>query len=130
MNITPITNNQTNFDGKILTEGHWMPYLKESFINNPEVQKMASGSHDIIGSLSCKTARKNTNRYYQGQKLFKLSIRAQKENPTLLDKIKSRFGLLPKVNVTKHYHSDAGIKILMEGRVNAEKYKDRLNLNV
>lgn len=128
MNISPINNNQTNFNGKIITKGHWTNYLENAFVNNPEVKKMASGDKNIIGKMSLRYASRGHSQHFAGEELFKLSISSEKENPTFVEKVKSFFGLSPKVNISEHYHSETGTHILMRNRINASAYGDRLDL--
>lgn len=128
MNISPINNTQTNFNGKIITKGHWTTYLENAFTNNSEVKKMASGDKNIIGKMSRKHATRGNCQHYEGQELFKLSILSEKENPTFWEKVKSFFGFSPKVNLSKHYHSEAGTQALMRNRINAHMYENKLDL--
>lgn len=128
MNIAPINNNQTNFNGKILTKGHWTNYLENAFVNNPEVKKMASGDKNIIGKMSHRYASGKHYEHFKGEELFKLSITTEKENPTFMDKVKSFFGFSPKVNLSEHYHSESGTQILMRNRIDASTYGDELDL--
>lgn len=130
MNISPINSNETNFSGRILTKGNWTESLKNTFLENPEVQKMAAGNHDIVGVMSQKRASGRSYRHSKGQPLYKLSITSRPENPSILDRVKEFFGFSPKVKVTDHYHSDIGTYSLMKNRISAYRYKDRLNLSI
>lgn len=128
MNISPINNNQTNFNGKIITKGHWTNYLENAFVNNPEVKKMASGDKNIIGKMSHRYASRKSFEHFKGEELFKLSISTEKENPTFMDKVKSFLRLSPKVNLSKHYHSEIGTHALMRNRIDAGTYGNKLDL--
>ena len=132
MNILPINNANTNinpnFSGKIITKGSWVNYMKNSFIENPELKKLAQGEYNIVGNMSAKEASGFSRRYFPEQSLFKLKITAEKENPTFLDRIKTFLGLNRSYKVTHHYHSEGTTTIAMQNRIKGEKIKKALGL--
>ena len=130
MNIAPINNanTNTNFSGKVITKGSWYNYMKEAFIQNPELKELAKGDYNIIGNMSSKKATSFSKKHYQGQALFKLKITAEKENPTLMDKIKYFLGLNKSYKVTRNYHSENTVDTAMENRIKADKIKKALGL--
>lgn len=128
MYIQSINNNNFNFNGKIKTKGKWQPYMENFFRENPEVREMANGHRDIIGIMHCKQPSAiERERFLRGNK-YKLTIMSTPENPSFLDKIKMKFGLMPKVNVSKNYHSSVTTIDYMESRIKADKYKEPLKL--
>ena len=129
MNINAINSTNPNFNGRILTRGRWSEELKKSFLENPEVNKFAQeAKYDIIGKMSSKRAKKHDFNHYYGEQLFKLTLMAQKENPTFIDKVKALFGLLPKAKITHNYHCESSMELLMSKRLNATSIKDQLNI--
>lgn len=130
MNVLPINNsncaNYTNFNGKVITKGKWPHILEKRFRLNTEVQKLAAGEYDIIGNLSHKISNGKDKKHYKGQNIYKVSIQALKENASILDRIKMFFGLAPKENLSKNYHSlDTSIDVI-DTRVNSENLKEKL----
>ena len=132
MNIAPInnanTNMNTNFSGKVIAKGKWFDYMKNSFLENPELKELAKGEYNIVGNMSAKRASSLSNKHYPGQPLFKLKITAEKENPTFLDRIKTFLGLDKSYKVTRHYHSESTTEMAMQNRINGERIKKALGL--
>ena len=54
MNITTINNNNTNFNGKLITKGKASEYLKNEILKNTELKKLASGENDILVKVKNK----------------------------------------------------------------------------
>ena len=132
MNIAPInnanTNINTNFSGRVIAKGRWMSYMKNEFLENPELKELAKGEYNIVGNMSVKRATIFSTRYYPGQPLFKLKITAEKENPTFLDKVKTFFGLNKSYNLTRHHHSETTTELVMQDKIKGRKIKNILGL--
>lgn len=128
MNIQPINNSSLNFSGKIITRGKWPVTMINAFEFNPEVQKLASGEFNIIGKVSRKKPSKDDIYHYENERLYKLSIIAMPEKATLMDNVKYLFGMLPKINLTQKYHSDATMVNLMKERIQFNSYKEKLGI--
>lgn len=128
MNIAPVNNTNTSFSGQIITRGKWGKYMKRTFLENPEIQKLAAGEYNIVGNMSTKRASSLSSKHYPGQPLYKLKITAEKENPTFLDKVKSFFGLNKSYNVTRHYHSDSTTEMAMDSNISARRIKKALGI--
>ena len=129
MHIQQINNNNLNFNGKIKTKGKWNPCMERFFRENPEIQRMAEGRRDIIGIMHCKPPTALEKKYLIQGERYKLTIMSTPENPSFLDKIKMKFGLMPKVNVSKNYHSSVTTIDYMESRIKADEYKEALKLD-
>lgn len=124
MNISPINNDsQTNFNGKIITKGKWTESLKKEFLQNKEIQKIASGKYDIIGHMS----RKKTDALIP---VFKLEVEAISEKPSKMEKLKSFLGLTDVVALSDSYHTEMGTSCLMENRLKAKHIAKLLNIEV
>ena len=130
MHILPVNNsNNTNFNGKILVKGNCPQHLKKSFLSLPALKELASGEHDIIGKFQYRKAHwLYDNRHYPGEDTYKLKLIAQKENPTIWDRLKGFLGLNPSVDVTHHYHCEGTTDLLMNRRIDYNKYKTRLGI--
>lgn len=126
MNISPINNNNMNFQGKIITKGTWTKELKETFLNNSEVKQLASGKKDIIALMKFKRAPKNDVMHFTRQPLYSLTLMSRPENPSFWDKIKTFFNLLPKIDVTYNYHGEASMQNIIAQRIDAENFKKYL----
>ena len=129
MNINTINSTNPNFNGRILTKGRWPEGLKKSFLENPEVNKIAQeAKYDIIGKMSSMRAKRNDFKHYYGEPLFKLTLIAKKENPTFIDKVKAFIGLLPKVKITRNYHCESSMESIMSKRLKATRIKEKLDI--
>lgn len=129
MNILPVNNNsQTNFNGRIITKGKWPGKLKEAFVENKEVKKLASGDHDIVGTLSRKKAGMYDINHYQGEKIYRLRLDAQNN---VVDGIKRILGINPKsVQICQGYHSEKSTAEIISTRINADEISNKLNLSI
>ncbi len=129
MNISPINNTNTSFNGKIITKGTWPGYLKKNFIENPEIIKLASGDSDIVGKMLYRKAIGFFDKkHYPGQNTFKLKIYAQNEKPTLKEKLINFLGLNKTFDVTRHFHSIYTTERMMDLRIKADKIKNALGI--
>lgn len=105
MNINPInTAVQPNFQGMVITQGKWVNGYSSVFADSKNIINAAK-NHTIYGEMREVTASGQDNIHYPGETLYRLSITAKKDNPTLLEKIKYSLGLAPKTHLTQHYHS-------------------------
>lgn len=121
-------NNKTNFNGNIITRGKWTPALKEAFINNKEVKKLASGKHDIIGKMSKQKTNAYDVNHNQGESLYKLTLEA---TSSISDKIKSFLGLNKKsVKIMQSYHSEDSTSKIMNQRINSDTIAKKLNIKL
>jgi hypothetical protein len=123
-----IQGYRNSFCGKIITKGKWTEKLRDCFVNNNEVKKLASGRYNIIGDMRLKKASKNDIYHNPNENLYKLKITAMRENPTILDKIKYFLRLIPSINLTRFYHSETTTQNRIDSKINAETYKSILNL--
>lgn len=128
MNIQQINSSTPNFNGKIITRGKWPTVMKNAFEFNPEIEKLASGEFNIIGKVSRRKPFKDDFYHYENDRLYKLSIIAMPEKATLMDNIKYLFGMLPKINLTRNYHSSATMIDLMKERIKFNSYKEKLGI--
>ncbi len=128
MNISQLNSNSIvpNFNGSIKMNRNYSKRFKEAFRNNPEIQKLAQDDYVIIPKLAKKKASKGDIYHPKGERIFQLSIEAQKEYPSFWDKVKYAFGFAPSVKVTKNYHSMSSILNIMAERINADKYAKKL----
>ncbi|MBE7703293.1 MAG: hypothetical protein E7Z89_04500 [Cyanobacteria bacterium SIG28] len=121
-------NNKISFNGNIITKGKWTPVLKETFINNEEVKKLASGKHDIIGRMSKQKACAHDIYHDRGENLYKLTLEA---TSSVSDKIKSFLGLNKKsVKIMQNYHSEDSTSRIMTKRINSDTIAKKLNINL
>ena len=130
MNITTINNNNTNFNGKLITKGKASEYLKNEILKNTELKKLASGENDILVKVKNKKETGYHVNHAKGDTLYQLSIEARKEKPSLVDKIKSFLELVPQVKISKNFHSEDTLVAIMEERVEAQKYAKKLNKEI
>lgn len=129
MNINTINSTNPNFNGRILTKGRWPERLKKSFLENPEVNKVAQETkYDIIGKMSSMRAKRSDYNHYYREPLFKLTLIAKEENPTFIDKVKAFIGLLPEVKITHNYHRESSMESIMNRRLQATWIKDELDI--
>lgn len=129
MNIQLINNrSNTSFGGKIITKGQWTKHLAEHFINNHEVQKLASGDYNIIGKMSEKISSTNDLNHVAGLPIYKLTLKAISEKSSLWENFKLLFGLSPKIKVTRYHHTEPSMKRLIDERINADKYSKILGI--
>ena len=123
MNILPINNNPS-FNGRIITRGTWTKNLKKTFIENPEVQKLASGEMNIVGDMSHRKYFSFIDRIHSfGEDTYKLKLYAEKENPTLLEKIKNFFGFNNALDLTLLYHKEESTIEKINRRIKAHPIK-------
>lgn len=130
MNINPINQsipNATSFEGKIITKGKWPEVLREEFTNHYAFRNIEKSNYNIIGKMKTTKSKGDVN-HMEGQKLYKLVLSAQKEKPTLSEKILYFLGLTPKIEVTRHYHSYDGMSRLMLKRIKPESLKNGLDI--
>ena len=130
MNITAINNTNTNFNGKILTQGKASQYLKNEILNNTELKKLASGENDIIVKIKNKKENGYHVNHAKGETLYQLSIEARKEKPSLVDKVKSFLNIVPHAKISQNYHSEDTLVTLMKERLNAQKFAKKLNIEI
>lgn len=111
MNINPITtNNETNFKGQLHLKGEW-PYgpMAKIFSSQPCVKKTLE-NYSLTADMKMFTHR------FLGEK-YKLSLSVKKDNPTIWEKIKYAFGLSPKTDLSRHYHSERGTDAIIKNRL-------------
>ena len=136
MHILPINNNQTpNFNGKLLTKGKWTPELKSLFLNNETLNDIAKNSkYNIVGVMSSCVAGKADIYHDFGEKLYKLTLVATKENPSFKEKIKNLFSVASgskKKAITKCYHKEISMLDIMSERLSKDKCeKIKFDLNI
>lgn len=128
MNIAAINDANPNFNGKILTKGKASQYLKNEILNNTELKKLASGENDVLVKIKNRKEKYHHINHEKGETLYQLSVEFRKEKPSLLEKFKSFLGLVPQVKITKNFHSEDTALMLMEERVNAQRYAKKLNI--
>lgn len=129
MNISPINNYQnTNFNGKVITRGSWPKGVDKYFELMPQVAEVAKNSkYNIIGKMHCKTTQYHP---FDDKILrYRLTISAEKENPTLLDRIKNLLGLNPKIRLSQHHHRGERYPEMLEDRIKNNTLTERLGLN-
>ena len=129
MNISLTDNrNRINFYGKIITKGQWTNELSGYFKTNQEVQKLASGNYNIIAKMSEKISGTNDRNHVAGLPIYKLTLKAIPEKNSLWEKFKLLFGLSPKIEVTRHHHIEPSMRLLIDERINADKYTKLLGI--
>ena len=121
-------NNLQNYKGNIITKGKWTKPLAEAFKTNTEIKKLASGSYDVIGNMKTSKSHPFDVNHMQDESLYQLSISARKENPSILDKIKSFLGLLPNVQITRNHHGEDKMLTIMDKRIKADTLSKKLNI--
>ena len=111
---TPINTNQNNtpsFNGKIIVKGkQWNDALLEAFEKSEGIKQLASGEKDVIGRLKTKYASERDYNHFSGQTLYKLNVEMRSPKPSFKEKVKSFFGISQKTYLTRHYHSEVGLK--------------------
>lgn len=123
------TDNNSNFRGKILTRGEWTPRLEKAFLNNPEINEVANKTNlNIIGVMAEKLADGSNQKHYPNQSLYKLTLKTEKDKPTLVDKIKDFFGLNKELKITKNYHSEYSMENLIIPFISTKKIEKDLDL--
>lgn len=129
MNMQLINNrNNISFSGKIITNGEWTERLSERFKSNQEVQKLASGDYNIIAKMSKKLSGNNDQNHIAGLPIYKLTLKAIPEKTSLWERFKFVFGLSPKIKVTRHHHIEPSMELLIDERINADKYTKLLGI--
>lgn len=127
MYIQPInTDNSTNFNGNIITRGKWPAGTKEVFNQMPEIIEAAKGKYNIIGKMHKKVVQAHP--FDDEAARFQLTISAEKENPSFLDKIKYVLGLTPKLKTTQHHHREHRYPQLLEERLSKRDILKELGL--
>ncbi len=129
MNILPInTSTNTNFNGKVITRGTWPIGADTFFETMPEVVNAAKNSkYNIIGKMHCKSTQDSP--FYSKILRYKLTISAEKENPTLFDKIKNLLGLNPKMKLSQHHHREDRYPEMLTNRIKENTLTEKLGLN-
>ena len=120
MHILPVqSHNQQNpnFNGKVMTKGVWTNYLERSFLNNEAVKGFAESGYDIIGKMKYRKSSGYSMVHNKGDKLYKLSISARKENPSTWGKIKTFLGLDKTIKITKGFHRERSMENIMDIRI-------------
>ena len=131
MDISAIKNSNPNFNGRIITKGPWPTYLKDVFIENPEIKKLAAGESNIIGKLSVKPSKfYYDGKSFTGENIYKIKIYAKKEKPTLKDKIMKFLGLIPTISLTKNYHGINTTETFIKNKINAKEYSQKLGIKI
>ena len=127
MYIQPInTNTQTNFNGRIITKGKWPQKTIEFFNQMPEIVNASKGEYNIVGNMHQKKVP--THPFDDDEIRFKLTITAEKENPTFVDKIKYFLGLTPKLKVTQHHHREHRYPHLLQERLSKRNISKELGI--
>ena len=130
MNISSINNSRPNFNGKIITKGPWTKELKDAFLQNEEIKKVAAGKYNIIGHLSKKKADFTDFGHSKGETVYKLQIEAMSESPSLLERAKSLLGFTNVAELSNNYHSEIGTEQLMYNRLKADAIAKCLDINL
>lgn len=127
MNITPIqmTNqNNQSFTGRIAIKGQWPTKLENAFLNSKGIKELADEGYNVTGSLSHKIAGETDTVHTYQEKLYELKLNVQKENPTILDRIKNLIGLSTHT-INKNHHSETTIKEMLQN-VDAKFFHKRI----
>ncbi len=130
MNILPINNNSnTNFNGRILTIGHgWNEKIKNAFVENSEIKKLAEGKVDIIGKLRTRRAEYGDFNHCLNEPLYKFDLMVGKSKSPIINKIAAYLGILPKVKMVRGYHGEDSFISRLNNRPNAEQLKSRFKI--
>lgn len=127
MHILPLNNN-TSFQGKIITKGKgWNNNIKKAFESNPDVQSLAN-KHNVIGYLSTKKASPMDIYHVPGENLYQLNLSLCKEKPSLIDRFKTTFKLLPTVEITHYHHSEETFIQKLARKIKADEIKKMLDI--
>ncbi len=129
MNITPIQMTNTNasnqaFTGRIAVKGHWPQRLEKAFLNSDGIKQLADEGYNVTGSLSHRIAKDTDQVHAYRENLYKLKLNVQKENPTILDRIKSLVGLSTH-KINNNHHSANTIEEMLN-QVSANFYHERM----
>ena len=130
MNINPVNqsiSNSTSFQGKVVAKGKWPEILKDEFKNHYAFKNIEKSGYNIVGKLKTKKSKGDIN-HMEGERLYKLVLRAEKEKPSFGEKFLYMLGMTPKMEVTKHYHSFDGLSRLMLQRIKPESIKNGLDI--
>ncbi len=124
-----INNTQpTNFNGKLIVKSKSRSYFSECVKNNKMLNEVAqeAGKYDIYANVK-RINRNGTSRGTDGD-FYKLSLTKVKEEAGILGKIKSLLPINPKVNISKHPHSDKTMLKLLNERFTKRSLKDFLGI--
>ncbi len=121
-------NTCPNFNGRIMVKGAWSAELVECFIKNKEVQELASGKYNIIGVMRSKKAGIHDVNHLPEDTLYRFSIAAEKETPSILDRIKSVFGKVKEVNISNTYHREEKMADYVENQISAKTIAKKLGI--
>lgn len=108
-------------------QGSWTKQMKA--IVEPSLKELAQGNKDIFAKITTKRAIFDKHHNF-GEKLYKLTITAKKENPNFIEKILDKLGFMdyPSIDVTHHYHKAESAEYLYENRIETKRYKSYLNI--
>lgn len=129
MNILPINNySNTSFNGKVITKGNWPKDIDTYFKSMPAVKQLAENSEfNIIGKMHRKLTKEGFCKTPIMR--YRLDISAEKENPNLLERIKSFLGFNPKYSMTQHHHRGCFYPNLLEEKIKGYIIAQKLGLN-
>ncbi len=120
MYIQPIsTNKAPKFNGKLIIKGDDLPNSVKSYLMNSEAIKNLTVNNDVVVHSSSRYAVSDDVWHELGEKLFKLKISILKEG-SLFDQVKDFFHLIPRKELSKHYHS-------IDGTISCVRNKEKMN---
>ncbi len=128
MNINPInTVMQPNFKGKVITQGSWVNGYSSIFADSKKIINAAK-NHTIYGEMEEVMSDGLDGVHYRGETLYRLSIAAIKDKPSLLEKFKYFLGFVPNTHLTQHYHSLSSTGEFLKNEGLIAKALKRLNI--
>lgn len=130
MNVFANDSATKSFKGKIMVQGSSTPQLTETVCNNPGLKKLSSSKYNIIAKFDKKYAPNNDWHHVVGTPIYKLTLVSSPEKPNFLDRVKQKFGILPKIKVTKHYHDEYSLIKIINRKIHTDKYAKKLNINL
>ena len=120
MYIQPIsTNKAPKFNGKLIIKGDDLPNSVKSYLKDSETIRNLTAKNDVIVHSLSKYADIGDVWHEVGEKLFKLKISILKEG-SLFDQVKDFFHLIPRKELSKHYHS-------IDGTISCVRNKEKMN---
>ena len=120
--------NSINHSGRILTKGKWSLTLAEAFKENPEVKKLADGEYNIIGKMQTRTSHPLDINHLQDEPLYRLSLTCRREQPSIMDRVKSFLRIGKTVKITRNYHDEDEMLNIIDKRIKAETLGKKLNI--
>jgi len=109
----------SNFNGKLIIKKHVTYSMIDALNASSKIKELTKNNDLVIRSSMC-WANMNDIYHSAGEALFKLKFSLLRED-SLIDKIKDILHLVPRVNLTKGYHS-------LDGTINAIENDKKMNL--